>query len=180
MGEIKSTLDLVMEKTKHLTLSQEEKDAQNRMEVNKKLKGLLQKYQDGLLKMEQLKKELETLRKNYNVKIDETLSSLLLDGLELGASNTMCLELLYGICGRDVKKLETIFNDYRDTLKTAAEKRITKIKENLAKKHFISGSAVVPHLDADDEWMATFREINDRFDQALSQEKAALTGSLSL
>ena len=33
MGEIKSTLDLVMEKTRHLTLSQEEKDAQKKVEI---------------------------------------------------------------------------------------------------------------------------------------------------
>ena len=31
MGEIKSTLDLVMEKTRHLTLSQEEKKVQKRI-----------------------------------------------------------------------------------------------------------------------------------------------------
>jgi len=31
MGEIKSTLDLVMAKTRHLTLSREEKDAQKKV-----------------------------------------------------------------------------------------------------------------------------------------------------
>ena len=59
MGEIKSTLDLVMEKTRHLTLSQEEKEEQKHIEVDKRLKGLLQKYQDNLLKKEQLEKELD-------------------------------------------------------------------------------------------------------------------------
>ena len=54
MGEIKSTLDLVMEKTRHLTLSQKEKDGQKQIEVNKRLKGLLQKYRDNLLREEQL------------------------------------------------------------------------------------------------------------------------------
>ena len=52
MGEIKSTLDLVMEKTRHLTLSQKEKEEQKQIEVNKRLKGLLQKYQDNLLRKE--------------------------------------------------------------------------------------------------------------------------------
>ena len=66
MGEIKSTLDLVMEKTRHLTLSQEEKEDQKRIEVNKKLQGLLQKYQDNLLKKENLKKELNKLKKTMS------------------------------------------------------------------------------------------------------------------
>ena len=66
MGEIKSTLDLVMEKTRHLTLSQEEKDSQKKVEVHKRLKGLVQKYRDNLLKKDGLGKELEILNKTYN------------------------------------------------------------------------------------------------------------------
>jgi hypothetical protein len=179
MGEIKSTLDLVMEKTRHLTLSQEEKDAQHRMDANKKLKGLLQKYQDNRFKKERLEKELDTLRKTYDFKIDEMLISLLLDGLKLDRSNELYLELLYEVCGIDVSRLESIFYNFQNTLKAAAARRIAEIKESLAKERFISGSAVVPHLDADAEWMATLQEINDAFEQELLREKDALTGSLS-
>lgn len=38
MGEIKSTLDLVMEKTRHLTLSQEEKRFKNGLKSTKGFK----------------------------------------------------------------------------------------------------------------------------------------------
>ncbi len=179
MGEIKSTLDLVMEKTKHLTLSQEEKDAQTRAEADKQLKGLTQKYIDKRLKKEQLQKELITLRQTFNLNIDEMLSTQLLDGLSLGENNAFRLELLYEICGLDVAKLETIFYDFQNSLKVAAEKRITQIKKNLASRHFISGSAVIPHLDADAEWTAAFQEINDTFNQALNREKKELIQSLS-
>jgi hypothetical protein len=57
MGEIKSTLDLVMEKTKDLTLSSEEKKAQKQKEIENRIKGLLQKYQDGFLSKSELKTE---------------------------------------------------------------------------------------------------------------------------
>lgn len=46
MGEIKSTLDLVMDKTRHLTLSDEEKQEQKEKEFKKNLKGPAQKFQD--------------------------------------------------------------------------------------------------------------------------------------
>ncbi len=46
MGEIKSTLDLVMDKTRHLTLSDEEKQEQKEKEFKKNLKGPTQKFQD--------------------------------------------------------------------------------------------------------------------------------------
>jgi len=69
MGEIKSTLDLVMEKTRHLTLSPEEKDAQTKVEVHKRLKGLVQKYQDNLLRKDGLEKELDILKKTYDMNV---------------------------------------------------------------------------------------------------------------
>ena len=45
MAEIKSTLDLVMEKTRNLTLSSEEKQAQKQIEIGNRIKGLVQKFQ---------------------------------------------------------------------------------------------------------------------------------------
>ena len=38
MGEIKSTLDLVLEKTKNLTLSSEEKESQKQKEIENRIK----------------------------------------------------------------------------------------------------------------------------------------------
>jgi hypothetical protein len=46
MAEIKSTLDLVMEKTKNLNLSNAEKQDQKNKEMESRLRGLVQKYQD--------------------------------------------------------------------------------------------------------------------------------------
>ena len=93
MGEIKSTLDLVMEKTRHLTLSQEEKKIQIRIELNRRLQGLLQKYQDNLLKKENLKKELDNLKIAYDLNVDEMLADLLLNSLKLGRDNTVLISV---------------------------------------------------------------------------------------
>jgi len=174
MGEIKSTLDLVMEKTRHLTLSQEEKKEQKHIEVNKRLKGLLQKYQDNLLKREHLEKELDSLRKAYDLKVDKMLSRMLLDGLKLGHKNESLLELLNEICGLDISGLETLLHDFRDAVGFASAKRIKEVKTDLAEKRFISGSAVVPNLETDNELILTVKEIKDKFDQILVREKTAL------
>jgi hypothetical protein len=174
MGEIKSTLDLVMEKTRHLTLSQEEKEEQKHIEVNKMLKGLLQKYQDNLLKKEHLEKELDSLRKAYDLKVDKMLSQMLLDSLNLGHKNESLLELLNEICGLDISGLETLLHDFRDAVGFASEKRIKEVKADLAENRFISGSAVVPNLETDNELILTVMEIKDKFDQILVREKTAL------
>ena len=180
MSEIKSTLDLVMEKTRHLTLSQEEKEAQKRIEVKNRLKGLLQKYQDNLLRKENLEKEFDSLKTTYDLNVDEMLADLLLNRLKLGRNNTLFLELLSEICGLKVKGLEAIFRKFREAVKSATEERVDQIKTDLSKKRFISGSAVVPNLESDREWLSMLGHIMDGFDQILNKEKAALNKELSL
>lgn len=180
MSEIKSTLDLVMEKTRHLTLSQEEKQAQKRIEVKNRLKGILQKYQDSLLRKESLVKELNSMKVTYDLNVDEMLAELLLDRLKLGRNNTLFLELLSEICGLNVKALEVIFQQFKEAVKSATEQRVEQIKSDLAKRRFISGSAVVPNLETDKEWLSMLGHIKGSFDQALNKEKAALIPKLSL
>jgi hypothetical protein len=103
------------------------------------------------------------------------LSRVLLDSLKLGRKNESFLELLSKICGLDVSGLETLLHDFRDAVGFASEKRIIELKADLAKKRFISGTAVVPNLETDNELIVTVKEIKDKFDQILVREKAALT-----
>lgn len=176
MGEIKSTLDIVMEKTKHLTLSQKEREEQKQIEVSKRLKGLLQKYQDNLIRKEQLEQELEGLRITFDLNVNEMLSHIILGGVKLSNNNKSLLELLSAICGVDVSGLEELFHDFQKEIKVATQKRADEIMADLAKKHFISGSAVVPNLENDSEWLATAQAIKGRFEKILSREKDVIAG----
>ncbi|MBW2492417.1 MAG: hypothetical protein JRE65_14850 [Deltaproteobacteria bacterium] len=180
MGEIKSTLDLVMEKTRHLTLSQEEKKAQQQIEVNRKLQGLLQKYQDKLLKKENLKKEVDRLKIAYDLNVDEILADLLLNNLQLGQENRLFIKLLQEIYGLNLSGIETIFQNFKAAVKSATEERVEQIRTDLSKKQFVSGSAVVPNLESDREWLSKLDYIKDRHDKMMNQEKAVLTKELSL
>ena len=67
MAEIKSTLDLVMEKTKNLSLSSEERQAQKSKEIESRLRGLLQKFKDQALSADKFKSEYQKLKKDYNL-----------------------------------------------------------------------------------------------------------------
>jgi len=179
MGEIKSTLDLVMEKTRHLTLSQEEKRVQKRIEVSKRLQGLLQKYQDNFLKKENLKKEIDNLKTAYDLKVNETLADLLLNGLKLDRDNGLFLELLNESFGLNLSGLEAVFQNFKAAVKFATKERVDQIKTDLSKKRFISGSAVVPNLESDREWLLMLDHIKDEFDEILNKEKIALIKELS-
>ena len=175
MGEIKSTLDLVMEKTRHLKLSQEEKEEQKQDEIQKRIKGLISKYQDKLINKQQLKNDVEDLRSSYRETADQVLRSEILDGIDLDKDNTSRLELVKEICGLEVSGLEVVLHDYLGLIIESASKRMKQIKENLSKKRFISGSAVVPNLERDREWLEDVRAIKNKFAEKFNHEKKRLT-----
>ena len=174
MGEIKSTLDIVMEKTKHLSLSNEERDNQKTAEIEKKIKGLLQKFQDQVLPKDRLTAEYEQLKKEYDLYDDSTFISEVFLRLDPDKDNQLLLALLTDMFEVNTKEIESVLNDYQDELNSAASYKMVELRENLAQKHFISGSAVVPNLEADEDWQADADELRSKFDTLLNEAKNKL------
>jgi hypothetical protein len=175
MAEIKSTLDLVLEKTRHLNLSSEEKQKQSDIEIGRKIKGLVQKYQDGTIARQKLHQECERLKKEYKQPDESLFITEILNHLDLDQDNRALIGLLKDLYQLDPAQLEALFDDYREALEAVAAYRKVKLREDLAQKYRISGSAVVPNLAADAEWNAESREIRAKFVLKLAQVKADLT-----
>jgi hypothetical protein len=174
MGEIKSTLDLVMKKTEHLNLSAEERQEQINIEIEKRIKGLLQKYQDQTLSKNDLDTEFTKLKKEFSFSDDTPVVNSILKELDLNKDNYKLLALLNNYCGKDSAAIESVLNEYEDEINSAASYRMVQLREDLAKRHFISGSAVVPNLQADDTWLAEAGDIRSKFEQKLEEEKGRL------
>ncbi len=174
MGEIKSTLDLVMERTRNLTLSSEEKRAQKQIEIGSRIKGLLQKFQDGLLTNNQLKIDYESLKKDSDLSDDSLMVNEILTRLDPAQDTQLLLEMLEECCRLDTATIRAIINDYRDAYNQAAQKRTAQLKEDFAQKHSITGSAVIPNLDTDEEWQREAQDMRGQFEDTLNREKANL------
>ena len=174
MGEIKSTLDIVMEKTKHLSLSDEERDNQKTAEIEKKIKGLLQKFQDQVMPKDRLNIEYEQLKKDYHLSDDSIFMSEVFIRLDPDRDNQRLLSLLKDMCEVNTEEIESVLNDYQDELNSAASYKMIELRENLAQKHFISGSAVVPNLEADEEWQIDVAELRSKFGRLLDEAKDKL------
>ena len=177
MGEIKSTLELVLEKTKHLTLSEQEKEEQKHSELKMKIAGLLQKYLDKMVKKQQLDKELADLQKTYELSDYTFLNNEIIDKLGLDTDNGPLLGLIKEFSGLNVTEFELIVQKYQDAVQSATRKRIAKAKQLLTEEHGISGSAIVPNLDADGAWKTEMQGIEDEFQQQLEQGKKDLKGN---
>ena len=176
MGEIKSTLDLVLEKTKHLSQSPEEKQAKAQKDVEDRIKGMLQKYQDGVSSLEQLQRDYEALKTEYRLTDNTIMAGRVINRLDPGLDNRALFEVLEDCCHLDSGGMADVINEYQAGYHTAAQNRMETLKESLAQKYLISGSAVVPNLESDEKWHLEAQALTAAFEQKLNQEKDRLIG----
>jgi hypothetical protein len=174
VSEIKSTLDIVLEKTKHLTLSEDEKRAQKKNEAGQNLAGLLQKYQDKVLDIDQLKDKINELKEFYDFIDTHALVSEILNRIELDNDNTSLMGILDDICQADSDGLKAVLSEYQNTVRIRRDQRSDQIIEKLSRDYLISGSAILPDLAVDDVWAADLQTIYTDYKRLLSREKAAL------
>jgi hypothetical protein len=176
MGEIKSTLDLVMEKTKDLNLSDAEKQEQKNKEIESRLRGLVQKYQDEIISQEQFKAEYEELREDYSLQgtQHEQLLNILCARIGLGKDNQVLLDLLSQFADTHMDGLTSVLRDFDTAIQTAAAAQRQSAKDTLASVYHICGSAVLPNLESDPAWRKMTEEIRSKYREFLNQSKTKL------
>ena len=83
MGEIKSTLELAMERTKKIAISEKEKEEIKQKEVLQKATSLFHRYREGHLPLNDILKEIERMEKKTAIMVKEILLSQWIDALSL-------------------------------------------------------------------------------------------------
>ncbi len=174
MAEIKSTLDLVMERTSHLTLSDDEKREQREEDFRKLLQGLVQRFQDGTLKREEFVRELTALRTEHRVDEDARVLREILDRIDLDRDNARLLELLREVFGVETGPLAELVDAYEREIRRAVQDRMKEMKAEIEKSRKISGSAVVPNPRSDDQWKVEVDRIRREFEKRLEERAAAI------
>jgi hypothetical protein len=174
MGEIKSTLDLVMERTKHLKMSSAEKEAQRFVEIEQKTKGLVQRFVDQALNMEQFRRELDRFKKEYHLTDMGFLSDAIWPYLEIGQPADRLLLLLVEFCNVDTAALKQVFRRYEKALADATAEKSSELNAWLKDTYKISGSAVEANLDKDPLWLHQLKALAENYGKQLSQQIAAL------
>jgi len=152
MAEIKSTMDIIMEKAKKYSVTEEEKKAFKRREVEAKIRGLIQKYVDGIVDSQRLEEEIAELRQEGQEEPERLVRKETLDLVQPGESNAPLLEILSSVAGMDIGPIKKLLNDFDSRMGDERAKHEKALRADLQKKG-ISGSAVIPNLDADEEWL---------------------------
>ncbi len=166
MGEIRSTMDIIMEKTKGLTMTEEEKEAFRKKETEGKVRGLLQRFLDGFIDAERLKDGIGSLGEKRYAVAREALIRECMGRMEPGADNTILLDALENAVGLDIAPIQKIILDYNQDLEQQEMDRKQEMQKNLEGLG-ISGSAVIPNIYADQEWIRHLSEMNKGFQKKL-------------
>jgi hypothetical protein len=173
VSEIKSTLDLIMERTKHLTLNEEEKKMYKGKELEGKVKGLVQRVLDGLVNWERFGEEKGVLQREGGD--EEVVKRLFRDELtgriQLGENNDSLMNMLEKVIGADPEAVRRILCKYDRNATLLRNSHEKSLRERLRGKG-ISGPAAVPNLEADQEWRQALQDLRKDLKEELKTELA--------
>jgi hypothetical protein len=177
MAEIKSTLDIIMEKAKKFSVTEEEKQGFKRQELEGKMKGLVQKTLDGILDSERFQVELAALQAKERDLVDQILKDEVVARMEVEVNSEALLKMLKSAAGPESAVVEKVLTDFEKKADKQKDSRRQTLLESFKKKG-ISGSAVVPNLDADPEWARIKSEMRRDMQEKIRGQLKPLPTSL--
>lgn len=149
MAEIKSTLDLVMERTRDMRPSRKEREEMLAREREKRAKGLLLRLNEGHLKPESLRQAaVEAAGPDEARALEAELLRLLVQDLnldqDLGPAIISSIEVLAGQAAVDsLHALQALQKEYRSDLAVLETQAAAEVLQDLAGRG-ITGSALRP------------------------------------
>ena len=155
MGEIKSTLELAMERTKHFSVSEKERDEIKQKEALRKATGFFHRYREGHLSLNDILKEVERMERKTAATVKEHLLSHWIDALSLDDDNDRILKGVESLKGKSIaevkQRFDRLLSQYQREKDDAKEKTGVQLLEAL-KKRGIWGSAVEPRFEGSELW----------------------------
>jgi hypothetical protein len=165
MGEIKSSLELAMEKTKRFSISDKEKEEMKQKEVFQKATSLFHRYREGHLSSNEILKEIERMEKKTRTAVKDLLLSQWIDALSLDGEDERTLKGVESLKERSIAEIKQKFHHLLSRYQGEKEKAKEKMRGQLIealRKDGIYGNAVEPKLEGGELW----RKENERLDQS--------------
>lgn len=174
MGEIKSTLDLVMERTKNLTMTEDEKKAHRQVKIGKRVAGLIQKIDDQAIKPDEIKNQLQEMIDQFGTDSTNIIVQAILEGVQIDTDNTGRFTILSEYLQIDITPITHIITEFSRNITNTKAHFNKKAKATLAERYHITGSAILPNMDADERWTKEFEYIIDQYQRQLEIETGKL------
>ena len=177
MGEIKSAIEIAMEKTKHLKMTEEETERFKKDELMKKAEGLVNRYLSGKLELDQLKGEINS-QKGERGKLLQSILLNVINSITIVKNPKRALEALAHLLENDAKGI--ILCEIEDAIATFEQEKQrvyknlhSKLKEELQLKGF-SGSAVFPNIESSKKWHHYLKDLTNCYEEKITVLKKQL------
>jgi hypothetical protein len=180
MGEIKSTLELAMERTKKFAISEREKEEIKHQEIFRKATGLFHRYQEGLLTLYEIQREIDRMEEKAAKPVKEALLSRWIDALSLNEENERLFKGIEWLKEREPQELKQKFfrllSQYQKEKEKVKEEVRIQLTEAL-RKDGIYGNAVEPKIEEGELWKKEQEKLDLPYQRKLEEIKEQLRGS---
>ncbi len=172
MGEIKSTLDLALERTRKITISEKEREEIKHRETVQKAESLFHRYREGHLSLTELAKEIRKMEKSAAAHVKAVLVSQWVDRLSLSEEGERFLEGINSLKSRPMDEVTKQFRSLLSESQTARETLRRQVETEMLevlKREGICGSAVHPRVEGSQGWKEGTARLDRLFKARLSE-----------
>ena len=177
IGEIKSSVELAMERTKKFALSDQEKEELKRKEVLQKASSLFHRYRDGHLSLNEVLKQIEKMEEKTATTVKQSLLSQWIDALSLDDGHERTFKGMESLKRQSLdevrKKFQHLLSQYQAEKEKVKEKMRIQLAEALKKKG-IYRSAVEPNFEKSDLWTKESEKLDHSYKMKLEEIKQQL------
>ncbi len=165
VGEIKSSIELAMERTKKFAISEREREEIKQREVLQKATGFFHRYLEGELSLSDIQKQIGRMEEKAAAQAREYLLSQWIDALSLDDEGEKILKGIESLEQRNIdkakQKFHSLLSEYGEE-KEKAKEMVKAERREILRTAGIYGTAVEPNLEEDELW----RKENEKLDHA--------------
>lgn len=179
MAEIKSTLELALERTKKISISEKEKDEIKQKETLQKVKGISHRYREGYLPLSEMMKEIEKMEEGVATMIKEALLSQWIDALSLNDEGERLLKGIESLQHQGIEGVKQTFHHLLSQYRNKKEKIEQEVRAQLLEsleKEGIYGSAVEPKIEGSKLLKKENEKLDRSYRMKLEEIKEQLRG----
>ena len=176
MAEIKSSIELAMEKTRGLHLSREEKEKLQEEELHSKAHNLVSRFLEVDFHLKEVEKELAKYDPPQREKLEKLVLQYLIEAIQLDRDNDLIFQGIESFQEKSksiIKKMRELIEEYRNRKQKDYQKTEGVLLAKLERQG-ISGSAVKPKIEGSREWEEAIAKFRPAFEAQLHALKKEL------
>jgi hypothetical protein len=177
MAEIKSTLELALERTKKMAISEKEKKEIRQKKLLEKATTLFHRYREGHAPLSELRKEIERMDGRTSAAVKDFLLSQWIDALSLEDEDERLIKgiewLKNGCLEETPQRFRHLSSQYREEMEKIRQETRTQLVEAL-KREGIAGSAIEPNVEGNLLWKEAVEKLDHLYGEKLEEIRKQL------